>query len=255
MKSHQNVFISIMRQLAERGHRITYISNIRVAELNDHPRIRQVILDGIFISDITFDFFDWVFDRKNKLMMMLDIRDKMATFPSKVAKIVYANPEVQDLISNNRYDLVFVSQFFGLISYPLVWHFNAKLIIVSPNSLLPGLAGILGDSDHPEYVPYVYGWFPDRMNFVQRTLNTMALSSHASGWIDWHLSPVRKIARQVLPDCAPLDEIEKNFTSLVFVNSHPVFNYPRALPLQVIEVAGTHCRPAKALPNVLNVFR
>lgn len=53
------------------------------------------------------------------------------------------------------------------------------------------------------------------------------------------------------PGMPSISELERR-TAIALVNTHPVFDYARPLPENVIPVAGLHIRDAKPVPKVKN---
>jgi len=115
--------------------------------------------------------------------------------------------------------------------------------------LFPGVAYVLGDSDHTEYVPNPTMELTNRMNLPQRVLNTVSAFATKMLFSGLHKTTIHSVAKTVLPNCPPLDDIEKEI-SLVFTNSHPIFHYPRAKTPEMIEIGGIHCRTPQPLPLV-----
>lgn len=92
------------------------------------------------------------------------------------------------------------------------------------------------------------------MTLYQRIINVFLTKTFLFFGYNIHLSGSRSIFKRLInPECPSLLELEKTI-SLVFINSHPSFNYPRTLPPQVIEIGGLHCRPPKPLPEDLENF-
>jgi len=151
------------------------------------------------------------------------------------------------------FDMVMVSQFFSPTGYPLAWYFNATLAMYSPAGLFPGIAPVLGDSDHAAYLPNGIMDFSDRMSLPQRIINTVAIFFTEQLFLQWSKSSIYDIVKKVLPDCPPLDDIEKE-TSLIFANTNPVFSYRRPMTPEMVEIGGIHCTPAKPLPPKLEAF-
>ena len=188
----------------------------------------------------------------------------------KVSRALYSNPQVLELMKTSVFDMVMVSQFFSPTGYPLAWYFNATLAMYSPVSrdfslffpaelkitieilqagLFPGIAPVLGDSDHAAYLPNGIMDFSDRMSLPQRIINTVAIFFTEQLFLQWSKSSIYDIVKKVLPDCPPLDDIEKE-TSLIFANTNPVFSYRRPMTPEMVEIGGIHCTPAKPLPPV-----
>ena len=112
----------------------------------------------------------------------------------------------------------------------------------------------MGDSDHPEHLPNLFTEMTDQMNLLQRVINTVSIEM-SMVMFTWPRKSVYSEIKTLLPDCPPLDEIEKE-TSLVFTNTHPIFQYPRTMTPEMIEIGGIHCKPANPLPPVrITIFR
>lgn len=88
---------------------------------------------------------------------------------------MYTHPQVLRLIESASFDLVLMSQFFSSSSYPLAWHFNATMAMYSPAVLFPGIAPVLGGSDHTEYVPNALMELTNQMTLPQRVINTVSV--------------------------------------------------------------------------------
>merc|ERR1712136_467878 len=110
-----------------------------------------------------------------------------------------------------------------------------------------------GDSDHTEYVPNPLMDMSDRMSLPQRIINTVSTFMVDHFFRQQQKSPIHAVVKTVLPNCPPMDDIEKEI-SLVPTNSHPIFHYPRTMTPEMIEIGGIHCKPANPLPPVLEKF-
>lgn len=252
LRSHQNTFIPIIGALAERGHQVTYLTNheVRLFPSNASNTVHQIVLDREVKADFVLNQLHILFGNTSWLDAAMESSQKLSTYSGRLTEAIYQHPDIQALISGDEnFDLMLLSPFFGMTGYPLSWYFEAPMIFVTPNSLMPGLASILGDSDHTAYVPYLYGLLSGKLTLMQRLSNTISSFVHEIFMNSMHHSTVHNLVQHILPGCPPLAEIEKD-VSLVLTNSHPVFNYPRPLPPQVIEIGGIHCRPANPLPTV-----
>lgn len=253
-KSHQNMFVPIIKELVNRGHNLTVISNYEISELSkiSSNRVHIIIvkeaaldtdkLPNLFKMALNPDYFEMI-----KMFYNAFFHDiKESTIKT------FENPGVLQLLSNpnEKFDVVLISHAGTLASLPIAWHFKAPMISMSPNVLLPGIGTLLGDDEHDSYVPFILSSFTNRMTLFERTMNLLSNRVFMS-LTTWHFSYVQSflIENRIIPNCPSLKDIEKNM-SLIFINSHPVFSYPRTLPPQVIEVGAMHCRPAKPLPDV-----
>lgn len=251
-KSHQNMYISLMKELANRGHYVTVITNYPILKESPNPKIREIIIDELAIDMNQYpNAFEVLLSPLGFLSMWKIFSTSIFNTPPRVAEVTYTNREVKALITGkNKFDLVMVSQVNIGSSLPIAWHFKAPIVVLGPNTIFPGLASVFGDEDHYSYSPCFLTPFSDRMSLAERTINMLVSKVFDYISDDWHQSTIEGIVRKkLIPNCPPISEIEKNI-SLVFTNSHPSFTYPRTLPPQVIEVGAIHCRPAKPLPEV-----
>ena len=254
-KSHQNVYIPIAKELIRRGHQVTVITNYLNDELTKLENVEQIWLETLVIDPSLFpNPFSKPTSLFEKLNMFVKVVDAILNYPTKITETTFSDERVKKLMTNGHFDLVIISEACGLSCFPLGWHFKAPTILFSPNVMFPGRAKLLGDDDHHSYVPFLLSSFTDRMTLYQRTVNYLLTKLFYFTSHDLPINTVHSIIkRMVNPDCPKLEELEKNF-SLVLTNSHPVFNFPRVLPPQVVEVGGIHCRPANPLPDDLEKF-
>ena len=109
----------------------------------------------------------------------------------------------------------------------------------------------MGDSEHPEYIPNKLSELTEKMTLLERIQNTLLLNIYMY-MPKYGLVPgYDNIIRQHLPDFPSVLDVEKNI-SLLFTNTHPSINYPRASPPGMIEIGALHCRPAKQLKPVIS---
>lgn len=172
------------------------------------------------------------------------------SLPEMVTETIYGHPEVQELIANDQYDLVMATLFLPMTSYPFVWRFQAPLVLSSPHALLPGIAPLLGGEDRPEYL-ILRSASNGGVSFTDRLVNTVLTHLLDYAFNVMPKSPAMAVTRRYMPDFPSFEQVERNI-SLILTNSHPIFNGPRVLPPQVIEVGAMHCRPAEPLPAVRN---
>lgn len=256
-KSHKNMYVPLVRELVNRGHNISVITNYVTADFAELDNIREIVLEQLSLNMSHYpNVFDsllsssWNWGNWGLTSQLLRTQSE---YPPKVTNLLYSNPKVQHMLANDHFDLVIASQVLLMSSAPLAWHFKAPLMVFSPNTLFPGMGTILGDEEHTSYVPFVFSPYTDKMNLGQRILNTLT-NEMVLMFQQWYEgSTIFIVKEKAMPECPPVDDIIRNLT-MVLINSHPSFTYARSLPPQVIEVGGIHCRSAKPLPNDLETF-
>ena len=126
---------------------------------------------------------------------------------------------------------------------------RVRSIFLVQGGLFAGIADVLGDSDHTEYIPNPVLELNNRMSLTQRVVNTVSLKIFEQLFSQRHKSSVRALVEKILPGCPALDDIERE-TRLVFTNSHPIFHYARPMTPEMVEIGAVHCTPARPLPPV-----
>ena len=255
IKSHQNMFVPLSKELVRRGHHVTLITNYFNEDLAKMDNARQIWIEKLaFDMSIFPNVFEAMKDRSAKFRMAYKAIEMMSFFPKLAAEYTYGDIKVKDIMANESFDLVMTNEASGPICYPFGWHFKAPVIAITPNVLFPGRAQVLGDHEHYSYVPFILSSFTDNMTLYQRTLNFLMSKLFQFVIRDWPLFMIEPVFKKMVSvNAPPFYEMEKHI-SLVFTNSHPSFSYPRTLPPQVIEVGGLHCRPATSLPGDLEKF-
>jgi len=281
-RSHQNCYIPLIKALVERGHHLTLITNYEVKELQPMSNVQQIVLD-LKVDCIHSDVFQVAIGIANSVSSTIKMIQTRFGLQTRVASTMYTDQRVLKLLNTVKFHMVMVTHPYGFTAYPLAWHFNATLAIISPvsisvniwihfiifyifiiflyitgnflrfkNMVFPGTAYLLGDSDHTEYVPNIVKGMTDRMNLPQRVFNTLYNYAIYMLLFGVQKASINSVAKTVLPNCPPLDDIEKEI-SLVFANSHPIFHYPRAKTPEMIEIGGIHCRTPQPLPPVSSI--
>ena len=138
-RSHQNSYISLIKALAQRNHNVTLITNFPVAALESTANVRQIDIEALRVKKAMFsNLFKDAIDRRDslydKVSSQIDSFTKLVSMNVNIAKAMYSNEEIKQLVKDESFDMVVVSQFFGGAAYPLAWHFNATLATISPVS-------------------------------------------------------------------------------------------------------------------------
>jgi len=108
----------------------------------------------------------------------------------------------------------------------------------------------------PSYVPVPGTGLSDDLHLGQRALNLLhylkTLYVHQRVVLRaLDLMFARRLGAGAL--VAPAFALERN-ASLNFVNTPPLFDFPRAFMPRTVFVGGLHCRPARPLPPALAAF-
>lgn len=254
-KSHQNTYVALTKELTRRGHTVTVITNSVNNELTQLENVVQILLESLVLD---MSLYPPPFPQKRTLSQHYDwLKNFFQSFfaiQTKIARTTYGDHRVRQLMQEEQFDLVMFSEVCGLTCYPFGWIFKAPTILLSPNVLMPGRFSMLGDSEAYHYVPFIFSYYTNQMSLPQRILNVVVSKIYQYLAFDRNYQNVEAVFRQLIhPEVPSLTELSKNM-SLVFANTHPVLNYARSLPPQVIEIGGIHCRPANPLPKNMEQF-
>lgn len=255
-KSHQNAYLPIAKEFAQRGHDVTIITNYISDDLAKFSNVNQIWMEKLVfdLSTLMPNPFTARDSWTKQLETIYEMIKLTFTMPTMVAETIYSDPRILELMNKEKFDLVMISEACGVTCTPFGWQFKAPVIALSPNVLFPGRASTMGDDENYSYVPFILSPFSDKMSLMERTKNFLISKVFYYVYHDFHLNTMESLFKKFVdPNAPPFVEMEKNF-SLIFTNSHPSFTYPRSLPPQVIEVGGLHCRPAKPLPQDLEKF-
>lgn len=253
-KSYQNMYVPLVKELSHRGHHITVITNYKNSELANTENVHQIVMDKLVIDMSPYpNPFEALLSLPLKLKSMSIGMANMYNQPRIITETIYEDERIKQLMVEDHFDLVMVSITFNAGSYPLAWHFKAPVIMLTPNALFPGVIESLGGEEDPSHIPFFLSRFTNKMNLLQRTINTFATKMFSYFIHQCHYSTIQSIVQRAMPNIPPIRELEKNI-SLVFTNTHPVINYARTMPPQIVEVGGMHGRPAQPLSQDLEEF-
>jgi hypothetical protein len=163
-------------------------------------------------------------------------------------------PDVQKLIhaKDVHFDLVIVEAFFNECFLGFVHKFKAALIHVCTFAGEHWMGDWVGNPNPYAYVPDAFLQYTDKMDFWERTVNTLVGTVLRLGRQYYYLPVQDKIMRKHFnesDDLPSISEIEYT-TSLVLVNHHFSISYPRPLLPNFVQVGGMHVQPPRKLPQV-----
>jgi glucuronosyltransferase len=167
---------------------------------------------------------------------------------------VLQEESIQKLIHSTdlHFDVVIVEAFVSECFLGFAHKFQAPIIQVCPYGGGNFMANWVGIPNPYSYVPDEFIEYTDKMNFWERTHNTIVCLLKHVGRQLIHL-PKQNAAMQkyfnLTDNLPPVWELEHK-TSLVLLNTHYSLDYPKPLIPNYVQVGGMHVKPPKKLPQV-----
>ncbi|XP_059470472.1 UDP-glycosyltransferase UGT5-like [Neocloeon triangulifer] len=238
-RSHMIVFSALTRALAERGHELVVVNNY---PLKDPP---ANYTDVDLWDTLKGIYDDTVNEHTYALSNLPTITLPMLYWIEGVhfMDLVLHDPKVNQVINDTRgFDLVIVEDFLTDSSFALAHHFQAPLVLISSMGGFHWTNYAVGNAAPTSYVPNTMLSYGSKMTFFERFVNTMYQWYWDVGSTFYLMRYQEKIKREIFPDAPSIYELRRS-ASLVLLNNHFSFNYPRPLVPNLVEVGGMHLKP------------
>ncbi|KAJ9574467.1 hypothetical protein L9F63_008355, partial [Diploptera punctata] len=249
-KSHFDVIAPFLEQLAKRGHDLLTISHFPRKE--PLPNFKEIDLRGTFVINKTVEVIEFK-DASNfgNIMSLLLLSEWGAISCERTLQ----HPEVQKLIhSNEKFDLLVTEIFNTDCFYAFAHKFNIPVVAFSTCVVMPWHHDRIGEPDNPSFIPIQFVKSSDKMDLVERLINTFSLLFHKIGAKFLMDAKVHKIvSKHFGDDLPPLPELTER-TSIILLNNHFSLNRPRPHVPGVIEVAGLHIKQSSRRVYGSDVF-
>jgi len=204
-----------------------------------------------YIFTVPENFFDM--ESLNQIQMAFMVWD----LGESIGHHVLQEGNVQKLIHSTdlHFDLVVIGAFYNESFLGFAHKFQAPLVQVSTYSGSNYMADWVGSINPYSYVPDEYIEYTDKMNFWQRTYNTILGTLKYVGRQLIHLPRQNAALHKYFnytDNLPPVWELEYK-TSLVLLNTQLSFSYPKPLMPNYVQVGGMHVKQPKKLPQVRNM--
>ncbi|KAJ9591509.1 hypothetical protein L9F63_001946, partial [Diploptera punctata] len=166
-------------------------------------------------------------------------------------------PEVKRFIENSdlNFDIVIVETVITPCFLVIPYKLGVPFIGIS--SLPPnlGVHSSVGNPMHPAYSPDFLLGYTHSLTFLQRIHSTLHLIVYTLADKFWNMPLQDALVRRIFNNISMpnIEDLIKN-VSLVLVNSHYSFYYPRPNVLNMVEIGGLHLSTPRPLPKELQDF-
>lgn len=246
-KSHKFAVMPVLEALAERGHQLTVFSAF--AEDKQKPNIREVPLEMMTYVRRNNRYDWWRAQQQDGMTELKETMDLLISHKETCYEDLMDNREFRTILKERNVDLVIVDGWMSECVYPFLDELGVPFIFHISSANLPWTQDVieaLGTNTDYASVPTAYADLDDKMTFWERWKN-IKITETFRFFRRKLFASLEEYAKKDFPNLRSLYEIRKN-VSLVLVNSHPVTDWPRALPPNVIPIGAPHARPAKPLP-------
>ncbi|RZB40719.1 UDP-glucuronosyltransferase-like, partial [Asbolus verrucosus] len=242
-----------MTELALKGHDITVISPFE----NKNPQLKNSTYRDIVVGELV----QWMQAKAIGLRAFHNVdsnpfsKIRMATaIMGELTQILLAHENVQELInSQEKFDLVIISEVSNKAHMALATHFEAPLILFSTVGPDFWLNPSVGNPAPPSYVPDIFLDYSGQLTFFERLLNSLVFVYNQL-YFNFHVLPKHnEFIKKYIPNSPEINQVLYN-VSLVLLNSHPSINQPVPFVPSMIEIGGFHITPPKKLPTDLQKY-
>ncbi|XP_052756686.1 UDP-glucosyltransferase 2-like [Galleria mellonella] len=247
-RSHYAMYGKIVEELVRRQHQVTVITHFPMK--NPPPNVEEISLAGT-IPEITNNLTKQEQSLKPDFVRNLEqIMEECVNACDVVSRI----PAVKSLLSSKvTYDMIIVEVFGSECFLPLGQRFQAPVVGLLSSVPLPWVNEQLGNPEATAYVPAYMMSYGQRMNVIERFVNTIAVLWAKILYKHKSQVPSQVIADRLFGPGPKLETLAQNY-SLVLSNSHFSINEVRPLVPTLVEVGGLHLDDSQTLSNELKKF-
>ncbi|CAH0564766.1 unnamed protein product [Brassicogethes aeneus] len=246
--SHYTLGFTLMKELAEKGHEVTFITPHRHKE--DIKNLKVVSVEEIVeeFADHKKELFQMhymSFHYHTKFVLNLGL-----DFTKKIFGI---KPVVELIRSQEKFDVIIVENFMIYAFIGLGHHFKAPVILLTPGPTTYLCNFFVGNPTPSAYIPNIASRLSSDMSLIERIKNVY-YDTLGEYLIHQYVIPKHnEIMQEHLPGTPNLSEITLN-VSLILTSSHVSINTPAPTVPAVKEIGGYHVGKPKQLPSDLQDF-
>lgn len=246
--SHQVVFRPVMIELAKRGHEVTMITTDPAFPKGGAP----ANFTEIDVKDVSYAHWNSFIAKYGE-----EIKSDPITFTKLLCKLLLTvvetqirSPEVQKLFrEEKKFDLIFSESYMrpGLI-YSHVY--DAPVIEFSSLSAHYSALEMIGAAAHPIIYPH-----PMQKRIYNLTLwekiKKLYIHFRTEYIIDSYFKEEDKLFKEMFgPDTPSIRDLRQK-VQMLFLNVHPVLDFNRPVPPNVVYLGRLHQTPKRELPQVI----
>jgi len=174
----------------------------------------------------------------------------------KLCELFIQEEVFQNLINSKdkKFDIIITSAFVYDCVFGISYMLDIPIIKMCVFGGMKWMDEWVGNPSPYAYLPHLFSDYGDRMNFWQRTLNTLSEIYMKLGRVFYVIPQHDSILRKYFNSSKlPLISVLEKSTALLLINQHFSIGYPRPLTPNTVEVGGIHINPPKKL-NAVSMY-
>jgi glucuronosyltransferase len=174
----------------------------------------------------------------------------------KLCDLFIQDETFQELINSKgkEFDIIITSALLNDCVFGISYILDIPIIKMCPFGGMKWMDEWVGNLAPYSYLPQLFSDYSDRMNFWQRTFNTISEMYIKLGRKFYVIPQHEAILRKYLNSSKfPSISVLEKSTSLLLINQHFSTWYPRPLMPNMVEVGGIHINPPKKL-NAVSMY-
>ncbi|KAG8259129.1 UDP-glucuronosyltransferase 1-1 [Homalodisca vitripennis] len=235
-------FSQLFQELARRGHQLTVVTAYKLRGLEDQ-NIKQLLMDHSTSHDEMKNIVDLPLLPHINFLWQMALTDCESLFQSVKFK--------EFLRANETYDLFIGSPFYFLeCSIAVAHHLNLPVLNIYSNQLQIHATHLMGHDFPSSYVAGYDLHFSHKMNFWERSLNSIFCLGYSIGLSMYYVPRMNGIVREHFPHLPPLQEMLPQI-SVTLLNTNLAVHPSQPRFPGIIPVAGLTFPQKLKLPKEL----
>ncbi|XP_063834229.1 UDP-glycosyltransferase UGT5-like [Ostrinia nubilalis] len=246
--SHQVVFRPLSLELAKRGHEVIVITPDPMFPNGTAPEN----LTEIDVHDLSYRTWRKLFEEHKNKMEISQFGTMLKSLISIMEEQIKTEP-VQKILKDPRpFDLIIVEA-HAECALGLTHIYKAPVIQFSSLAGIKIDLQLFGAATHPLLYPTFF-----HHRIYNLTLREKLNELYDEYVFDSLVPEVNEFCLDVMkrvfsPDVPTVEELRKN-VDMIFLNVHPLWDFNRPVPPNVVYLGGMHQKPAKDLPKDLQNY-
>lgn len=255
--SHKMIFYRLAEELIKRGHEVV---EWQVA-LKDDRTIEppKGLQRRIWTIDVADKYIRNMFLHENSSIYNL-VWDDRVTEPARKAanwammtrvceRMLETRKADFDNLLNEYFDVVIIDDLYNPCGLLYVGLSRRAFVYWSMTHMRTETAWSSQSPSPPSYIPVPGTAYTDEMDFWQRAYNMLSYVKSVYVHQRMILRPIDRVFSKFYDNLTEVFYIERN-ASFNYINTPPIFDFPRPYMPRVIFVGALHCRKAQPLMGV-----